>query len=197
MSAQSVAAFVNVDKLLALPSVNHADITKTLDRLLALLSSSRAYITKIRTMLVQDAEALAEAESYMQTVGNDGEANPDQAAVFALMRAGRRLLWTLINDTVQPNASASVCMCSSVAEALRIVFVRIIVVAPEMAVDPGVAADAGAVLHCTEVRQGTVQPGRQRSHRLAAGNAAGPAHGGRPPRARWADMKWPVRPTFD
>jgi hypothetical protein len=37
----------------------------------------------------------------MQTVGNDGEANPDQAAVFALMRAGRRLLWTLINDTVQ------------------------------------------------------------------------------------------------
>ena len=59
-------------------------------------------------MPVQDAEALAEAESYMQTVGNDGEANPDQAAVFALMRAGRRLLWTLINDTVRNR----VCSCS-------------------------------------------------------------------------------------
>lgn len=60
----------------------------------------------------QDAEALAEAESYMQTVGNDGEANPDQAAVFALMRAGRRLLWTLINDTVQH----AVCCCTSLHE---------------------------------------------------------------------------------
>ena len=66
-------------------------------------------------MPAQDAEALAEAESYMQTVGNDGEANPDQAAVFALMRAGRRLLWTLINDTVQQRF----CLCNKCCMSAR------------------------------------------------------------------------------
>lgn len=39
----------------------------------------------------------------MQTLGNDGDANPDAAGRAALMRAGRRLLWTLINDTVLPS----------------------------------------------------------------------------------------------
>lgn len=48
----------------------------------------------------QDAAALAEAEGHMQVTGNDGGANPDDAGRAALMRAGRRLLWTLINDTV-------------------------------------------------------------------------------------------------
>lgn len=36
----------------------------------------------------------------MQTLGNDGDANHDAAGQAALMRAGRRLLWALINDTV-------------------------------------------------------------------------------------------------
>lgn len=50
---------------------------------------------------LQDATALAEAEGHMQVTGNDGDANPLDAGRAALMRAGRRLLWTLVNETVR------------------------------------------------------------------------------------------------
>jgi hypothetical protein len=117
----------------------------------------------------------------MQTVGNDGEANPDQAAVFALMRAGRRLLWTLINDTVQQ----TVCLCTERCMRSKCTVSKCTCVVPDVAAGSGVAADAGAVFHHIEVRQGALQPRRQCSHRIAAGDAIGPAHGGRPSRTRW------------
>ena len=47
----------------------------------------------------------------MQTLGNSGDANPDDAGRAALMRAGRRLLWTLVNETVGTPCSQHPTFC--------------------------------------------------------------------------------------
>ncbi len=50
----------------------------------------------------QDARALSSCEQLLRTVGLDDEAaQPDQAGENALVAAGRRVLWKLINESVR------------------------------------------------------------------------------------------------